>query len=112
MNQLNSIFNKQERHVVGLMSGTSMDGIDAALVRIKGHGLETKIELIEFICISYESSLLQGLEEATLKGSTYQISELNFLVGEAFAEAALAVIKEAGFQVSDIDLIGSHGQTI
>jgi anhydro-N-acetylmuramic acid kinase len=112
MNWLDSILNKQERLVVGLMSGTSMDGIDTALVRIKGHGLETKIELIKFICVPYESSLLQGLEEAILKGSTCQISELNFLVGEAFAEAALAVIKEAGFRVSDIDLIGSHGQTI
>ena len=45
-------------------------------------------------------------------GSTRQISELNFLVGEAFAKAALAVIKEARLSTSDIDLIGSHGQTI
>jgi anhydro-N-acetylmuramic acid kinase len=112
MNRLNSIFNKQERLVVGLMSGTSMDGVDAALVKIKGRGLETKIELIEFICVPYQSSLLQGLEETTLKGSTRQISEINFLVGQAFAEAALAVIREAGLRVTDIDLIGSHGQTV
>lgn len=112
INQLNSIFNKQERLVVGLMSGTSMDGVDAALVKIKGRGLETKIELIEFICLPYQPSLLQGLEEAILKGSTRQISELNFLVGTAFAEAALEVIIEAGLQATDIDLIGSHGQTV
>lgn len=97
---------------MGLMSGTSMDGVDAALVKIKGHGLETKIELIEFICLPYQPSLLQSLEEATLKGSTRQVSEINFLVGEAFAEAALAVIGEAGLRVTDIDLIGSHGQTV
>jgi len=94
------------------MSGTSMDGIDAALVRIKGHGLETKIDLIEFICLPYQSPLLQSLEEATLKGSTRQISEINFLVGRAFADAALAVIRKAGMQAADIDLIGSHGQTV
>jgi anhydro-N-acetylmuramic acid kinase len=112
INQLNTILNKQERLVVGLMSGTSMDGVDAALVKIKGHGLETKIELIEFICLPYQTSLLQGLEEATLKGSTRRISEINFLVGQAFAEAALAVIREAGLRVANIDLIGSHGQTV
>ncbi len=112
MDQLNSISNKQEKLVVGLMSGTSMDGVDAALIKIKGHGLETKIELVEFICLPYQPSLLQGLEEATLRGSTRQVSEINFLVGEAFAEAALAVIREAGLRVTDIDLIGSHGQTV
>jgi anhydro-N-acetylmuramic acid kinase len=112
MNRLNSISNKEERLVVGLMSGTSMDGVDVALVKIKGHGLETKIELIEFICLPYQSSLLQSLEEAILKGSTRQISEINFLVGQAFAEAALAIIREAGLRVTDIDLIGSHGQTV
>ena len=112
MNWLEPILNKQERLVVGLMSGTSMDGVDAALVRINGHGLNTKIELIHFICMPYESSLLQTLENVISNGSTRQISELNFLVGEAFAKAALAVIKEARLSTSDIDLIGSHGQTI
>jgi len=112
MNWLNSIFNKEERLVVGLMSGTSMDGVDAALVKIQRARLETKIELIEFICLPYQSPLLQSLEEATLQGSTRQISEVNFLVGQAFAEAALTVIREAGLRVTDIDLIGSHGQTV
>src|SRR3989337_1720397 len=112
MNWLEPILNKQERLVVGLMSGTSMDGVDAALVRINGNELKTKIELIKFICFPYESSLLQTLENVISNGSTRQISELNFLVGEAFAKAALAVIKEARLSTSDIDLIGSHGQTI
>src|SRR3989304_3875961 len=112
MNWLNQIINKQERLVIGLMSGTSMDGVDAALVRINGNGLNTKIELIYFICMPYESSLVQSLDDIISKGSTRQISEINFTVGGAFAEAALAVIKGAGLSTSDIDLIGSHGQTI
>ena len=89
-----------------------MDGVDAALVRINGHGLNTKIELIHFICMPYESSLVESLENIISKGPTRQISELNFLVGETFAKAVLAVIKEAELSTSDIDLIGSHGQTI
>src|SRR4030067_439938 len=92
MDWLNQIINKQERLVVGLMSGTSMDGVDAALVRINGNGLKTKIELIHFICFPYESSLLHILEDVISKGSTRQISELNFLVGETFAKAALAKV--------------------
>lgn len=112
MNWLDRILNKEEKLVVGLMSGTSMDGIDAALVRIKGSGFETKVEVIKFICLPYESSLLVRLENVGLSGSTSDVCELNFLVGQAFAKAALAVIQEAGFSTYDIDLIGSHGQTI
>jgi anhydro-N-acetylmuramic acid kinase len=112
MNWLGRILDKKERLVVGLMSGTSMDGVDAVLVRIKGHGLETKIEVINFICLPYEPSLLRRLEGVISKGSTSEVSDLNFLVGEAFSEAAIAVIKGARFSTSDIDLIGSHGQTV
>jgi anhydro-N-acetylmuramic acid kinase len=112
MNWLDQILTKKERLVVGLMSGTSMDGIDAALLRITGSGLDTKFELIKFICIPYESGIIEDIERLDSSISIEKISELNFLVGRACADAAMAVIEEAGFQPSDIDLIGSHGQTI
>jgi anhydro-N-acetylmuramic acid kinase len=112
MNWLDRILRKKERLVVGLMSGTSMDGIDAALIKIKGSGLDTKFELIKFICIPYESEIIEGIERLDSSISIGKISELNFLVGRASADAAIAVIEEAGFQIGDIDLIGSHGQTI
>jgi anhydro-N-acetylmuramic acid kinase len=112
MKYLDTIINKEERLVMGLMSGTSMDGVDAALARIKGSGLDTQIHLIKFICVPYAPSLRERLEDINLKGSTGEVSELNFLVGEAFAQAALTVIKEAGLSAENVDLIGSHGQTI
>ncbi|HWP92383.1 MAG TPA: anhydro-N-acetylmuramic acid kinase [Thermodesulfobacteriota bacterium] len=112
MKFLNTIISKEERLVVGLMSGTSMDGVDAVLARIKGNGLGTKVQLIEYLCIPYDSSLRARLEGVSSKGLTWEISELNFLVGEAFAQAALAVIAEAGLSVKEVDLVGSHGQTI
>jgi anhydro-N-acetylmuramic acid kinase len=112
MNWLDRILSRKERLVVGLMSGTSMDGIDAALLRITGSGLDTKFELIEFVCIPYEPGIIEDLERLELSVSIEKISELNFLVGRACADAAMAVIEEAGFEPSDIDLIGSHGQTI
>jgi anhydro-N-acetylmuramic acid kinase len=111
MNSLKKSFDKQEHFIVGLMSGTSMDGVDAALVKIKGCGLGTEIELIKFICVPYEPYLLESLENV-LHSSVSRISELNFLVGEAFARAALQVVREAEFSDGEVDLIGSHGQTI
>ncbi len=112
MKFLNTIISKEERLVVGLISGTSMDGVDAALARIKGSGLETQIHLIKFICVPYESSIREKLENVGLGGSIDEISEINFLVGESFAKAAFAVIEEAGLAPEAVDLIGSHGQTI
>jgi anhydro-N-acetylmuramic acid kinase len=112
MNWLDRILSKKERLVVGLMSGTSMDGIDAALIKIMGSGLDTKFELIKFICIPYESEIIEDIERLDSSSSIEKIPELNFLVGRACADAAMAVIEEAGLQPSDIDLVGSHGQTI
>jgi anhydro-N-acetylmuramic acid kinase len=112
MTSLDRILSKKERLVVGLMSGTSMDGIDAALIKITGSGLGAKFELIKFICIPYESEIIDDMERVDSPISVEKISELNFLVGKACADAAMAVIEEAGCQPGDIDLIGSHGQTI
>jgi anhydro-N-acetylmuramic acid kinase len=111
MNWLDRILSKKERLVVGLMSGTSMDGMDAALVKIMGSGLNTKFELIKFICLPYKSGIIEGIERLDSPISIENISELNFLVGRVCADAAMAVIEEAGLRPSDIDLIGSHGQT-
>ncbi|MGQ0793818.1 MAG: anhydro-N-acetylmuramic acid kinase [Deltaproteobacteria bacterium] len=109
MQLLSSIIAKRRRLVVGLMSGTSMDGIDAALVEIQYSGVETRLHLIDFLCIPYGANLL-----ARLRGirTVEDVSELNFLVGEAFASAALLLIREAGFSPRDVDLVGSHGQTV
>jgi anhydro-N-acetylmuramic acid kinase len=94
------------------MSGTSRDGIDAALVKILGSGGDTRIELIKFICVPYEDGIREGLEALTPQCSVAEISKLNFLIGDAFANAALRVIDESGTDRKLVDLIGSHGQTV
>ena len=111
MNWLNSIVSKNDRVVVGLMSGTSMDGIDAALVRIDGHGLDTKIELLDFVTYPYSNRIRYELEEV-LNSSVAKLSDLNFAVGEAFSDAAISLIERAGFNTADVDLVGTHGQTV
>ncbi len=94
------------------MSGTSKDGVDAALVKIHGSGPGTRVELMQFACTPYESSIRDRLDNLIPHCSAAGISELNFLIGEAFAEAALRVIGEAGLNAGRVDLIGSHGQTV
>ncbi len=112
LDKLKSLFDKKEKLVVGLMSGTSRDGIDAALVKILGNGGNTRIELINFICVPYDEDIRKGLEDLTPGCSVAEISRLNFLIGGAFANAALSVIDESGTDRKQVDLIGSHGQTV
>lgn len=112
LDSLRSLLDKKERLVVGLMSGTSRDGIDAALVKIAGSGADTRIELIEFICVPYREEIRSGLENLTPLCSPADISRLDFLIGSAFADAALRLIGESGINKGDVDLVASHGQTV
>ena len=112
MKWLEKIVNNPVRLVIGLMSGTSMDGIDAALVNIQGNGLSTKVNLVEFICMPYEDSIVSELESLESNFSLSRLSDLNFAIGENFAKAAISLIEKSGIKLEEIDLIGSHGQTI
>lgn len=97
--------------VVGLMSGTSADGVDAVLVRFPG---PRRFELVAHCHYGYDGDLRARLLRAAdpEAGTVDEICRLNFLLGEVFAEAALAAIAEAGLRPDRVDLIGSHGHTI
>ena len=105
---------KETKKVIGLMSGTSVDGVDAALVEIRGHGLETKVELIAFHSHAFEMEVRDRIFDLFQPETSRvdEICQMNFLIGEVFADAAVAAIREAGLEAREIDLIGSHGQTI
>ena len=98
--------------VVGLMSGTSADGIDAALVSIVRRGGRPKITPIAFASSPYPRALQQRLVDLSLHGDVAEICHMNTYLGELFAKAALKVIREAKHQPAEIHAIGSHGQTI
>ena len=98
--------------VVGLMSGTSGDGVDAALVEISGQGEQLQVRPVAFAVTSFLPDLQRRVLKAALEGSVREICYLNGLLGEVFARAALKVIKKAKLSPSEIDLIGSHGQTV
>lgn len=102
--------------VVGLMSGTSMDGITAALVDIcdlpGGDGRIKKVELIAYETVPFSKELRERLTTLSESGSIPELCVMNFYLGELFADAALQVMKKAGKHPHEVDLIGSHGQTV
>ena len=99
---------------VGLMAGTSLDGIDAALVRIEGHAREARIELLAFATTPYpdavRAELLALYEDET--HALARISSLNVVIGELFAAATLVICAEGGVDPASLAVIGSHGQTV
>jgi anhydro-N-acetylmuramic acid kinase len=98
--------------VVGLMSGTSGDGVDAALVEISPRKTGLRIKMIAFHPLPYPRSLQQRILSASVSGTVSELCHLNALLGEWFANAALGAIRAAKLHPKDIDLIGSHGQTV
>lgn len=104
---------KAERRIIGLMSGTSADGIDAALVRLSGTGRTTKAHLEAFVTLPFAGDIRQRvLDVCHGEGNAQTVSFLNVALGHLFADAALAVLEKAGDSKERIDAIASHGQTI
>jgi anhydro-N-acetylmuramic acid kinase len=111
---LEKISAKPKRIALGLMSGTSLDGMDAALLEIEGAGLALKVRPLDFLTLPYDETLRQVLMEAALgeRGGSRLICGLNVLLGEIAAEAAGELCRKAGLPPGCIDFAGSHGQTV
>lgn len=107
---LRQIQKKSPRFIIGLMSGTSSDGIEAALVRVKGTGESLAIKLIANQSFPYSSDLRTRLLSEHL--SAKEVCQLNFELGERFAEASLTLIEVAKGQEIEVDFIASHGHTV
>ncbi len=105
---------KESRNVIGLMSGTSCDGIDACLVKITGNGLSTKADIIGFETYPYENEIRELIFEVSHResGTVDKICQLNFTLGKLFADAARQIAGKLSISLSEIDIVGSHGQTI
>ena len=108
------LLKKDKKYIIGLMSGTSVDGIDAALVEITGHTLETEVDLLAFETFPFPPGVPQRILALCHPdtGRVDDICEMNFYIGHLFAEAVKHILQKSGMRANDIDLIGSHGQTI
>ncbi|WP_091019946.1 MULTISPECIES: anhydro-N-acetylmuramic acid kinase [Paenibacillus] len=107
---------KQEHLVIGLMSGTSLDGTDAALVRIQTDmsGALQQIELVDFVCVPYSNGLRDVLIRLCSPG-TARIDELtaaHFGVSEWYAHSVTELMQSAGISTQQVDVISMHGQTV
>ncbi len=104
----------KSRLVVGLMSGTSIDGVDAGLCRISEDHKSFDVKLEEYLQQDYPESLRKeilaccNIEESSVD----KICKMNQKLADVFVDVFFALVKKAGCKVEDIDLIGSHGQTI
>src|SRR3989339_656234 len=114
LNELLRLQQKDSKKVIGLMSGTSADGIDACLVEISGNGLHTRINVLVSETYPYDettrTAILDTCNPGT--GTVDKVCQLNFFLGKLFANAATSIANKAHISIKDIDLIGSHGQTI
>lgn len=95
---------------IGLMSGTSLDGVDAILVEIKNE----KFKQLKFVTLPYEEDtkqrILRNLSDKTAKLS--EISSLNFELGHIFVDAIDYLLKDTSYTYKDVSFVASHGQTI
>jgi len=105
---------KPERLVAGLMTGTSADGVDAVLVRLKGDGLAATHEVLAECELPLEDELrAEVLAVAAAKAiEPERLMRLDVRLAEVYAEAVRTIAEEAGVKLAAIAAIGSHGQTV
>lgn len=111
MRRLFKVYTKRTRLIIGLMSGTSHDGVDAALVKIAGSGPDTRLRLLNHYHLAYPSVFRDRIS-SVFNGRPPDICRMNFELGDYFAKAALACASKAGARIDRVDAIASHGQTI
>lgn len=114
LQKLFAITQKEERLGIGLMSGTSLDGLDIALCRFKGNGLNIQFELLNFTTASYEDHFKREVHEIFSKRlvDLEKVTLLNDYIGSFHGELILEALKKWDINLKDVDFIASHGQTI
>ncbi|MDR7550760.1 MAG: anhydro-N-acetylmuramic acid kinase, partial [Armatimonadota bacterium] len=105
---------RDPKRVIGLIAGTSGDGVDAALVEVAGAGLQARVRLVAGLTLPFppddRDELFRLFDPAA--ATVDRLCRFDFRLGELFAQAALAVMARAGLAPPQVDLIGSAGQTV
>ncbi|WP_432772858.1 anhydro-N-acetylmuramic acid kinase AnmK [Francisella salimarina] len=102
------------KYCIGIMSGTSLDGIDVALCKVRGYGLDTDLKLVSFETYSYSEDLLNDIKQSLdlTRSNAQLLCSLNFKLGIEYANAVKKLVAVNNLKLEDIEFIASHGQTI
>lgn len=112
--KLARIAESPDRKIIGLMSGTSLDGLDIALCQFKGTGKQTQFKLLQFKTINYTQTFRERIRKIAFQPQVdlCELTLLNASIGTHMAELVSAALEEWKILPEEIDLIASHGQTI
>lgn len=114
LQNLYQIAQKPTRKIIGLMSGTSMDGLDVALCEISGAGENTKVNLLHFDTVDYSEEIKVEIRKVFAKQNIdfQHLALLNEWIGVLHANMVLDCLKRWNVPTSEVDLVASHGQTV
>ena len=114
LKNLYQIAQKPSRKIIGLMSGTSMDGLDVALCEISGAGESTKVKLLNFDTVDYSEEIKTEIRKIFAKQTInfQHLALLNEWIGVLHADMILACLKRWNIATDEVDLVASHGQTV
>lgn len=110
---LKNLQKKKVLYAVGLMSGTSLDGVDAALVKIINKKHPT-FEMVDFVSIPYPEELKKKVLKNSIPSTSniQEICSLNVELSNKYVDAIRAVLEKASFNEANLDFIANHGQTV
>jgi anhydro-N-acetylmuramic acid kinase len=114
LERLMHVATKYSRRIIGIMSGTSLDAIDVAMVRIQKHGLSAAVKLEHFRSFPYPPKIRAVVHELfdPKRARIDDICRYDFILGEVFAAAVLRLLEETKIKADSVDLVASAGQTI
>ena len=114
LQRLYDLASRPSRRIIGLMSGTSMDGLDVALCHIEGHGGATKVELLHFETVDYTDDIKTEIRKIFAKKiiDFQHLTLLNEWIGRLHGEMVMSCLTKWGVDTEGVDLVASHGQTV
>jgi anhydro-N-acetylmuramic acid kinase len=114
IDKLYKIAQKEERLIIGLMSGTSMDGLDVALCKFRGSGGNTEVNIIAFETVGFNEDIKDEIRKIFAKSTIdfQQLCLLNPWIGNLHAKIINDCLKKWNVNPEKVDLIASHGQTV
>ena len=114
LTQLFEIVQKPQRRIIGLMSGTSMDGLDVALCQISGSGSETQVRLEAFETVSFSGETKDEIRQIFAKKQIdfQHLTLLNAWIGRLHGQLVLQCLEKWQLKPQDVDIVASHGQTV